>query len=69
METTERPPLMHWTVERFMALVESGVIPERRGIELVDGQVVIEMPQEIYTLSRSESFNVRSPRWELTTME
>ncbi len=45
METAERPPLMRWTVERFMALVESGVIPERRGIELVDGQVVTEMPQ------------------------
>ena len=41
----DRPPLMRWTVERFMALVESGVIPERRGIELVDGQVVTEMPQ------------------------
>lgn len=45
MGTAERPPLMRWTVERFIALVESGVIPEGRGIELLDGQVVTEMPQ------------------------
>ena len=45
MELAARPPLMRWTVERFMALVEFGVIPERRGIELLDGQVVTEKPQ------------------------
>lgn len=28
-----------------MALVDSGVVPEGRGIELLDGQVVTEMPQ------------------------
>ena len=36
---------MRWTVARFMALVESGVIPEGRGVELLAGQVVTEMPQ------------------------
>lgn len=45
MDTAEQPPLMRWTTERFLALVESGIIHEGRGVELVDGQVVTEMPQ------------------------
>lgn len=40
-----REELMRWSQERFMALVESGVIDEGRGIELIDGQVVEELPQ------------------------
>ncbi len=36
---------LRWSTERYLALVESGVIEEGRGVELIDGQVVIAMPQ------------------------
>ncbi len=39
------PAPLRWSNERYLALVESGVIPEGRGIELIDGQVVQQMPQ------------------------
>ena len=39
------PAPLRWSNERYLALVESGVIEETRHIELVDGQVVISMPQ------------------------
>ena len=39
------PEVLVWSNERYLALVESGVIPESRGIELIDGQVTIHMPQ------------------------
>lgn len=41
----DTPPPMRWTTKRYMALVESGVIEEGRGVELIDGQIVTEMPQ------------------------
>ena len=39
------PRVMTWSNERYLALVESGVIPESRGIELIDGQVTVHRPQ------------------------
>lgn len=36
---------MRWSNERYLALVESGVIEEGRGVELIDGQVIESMPQ------------------------
>ena len=41
----EEPALLRWSNERYLALVESGVIEETRHIELIDGQVVISTPQ------------------------
>ena len=40
----EPAPLV-WSNARYMALVESGVIEEGRGVELIDGQIVSTMPQ------------------------
>lgn len=39
------PAPLRWSNERYLALVESGVIPEGRGIELIDGQLMVQMPQ------------------------
>ena len=39
------PAPLRWSNERYLALVESGIIPEGRGIELIDGQVILLMPQ------------------------
>lgn len=41
----KEPEPLRWSNERYLALVESGVIEETRHIELIDGQVVISMPQ------------------------
>jgi len=41
--SAERP--FRWSNERYLALVESGIIPEGRGIELIDGQMIEAMPQ------------------------
>lgn len=41
----QEPAPLVWSNERYLALVESGVIPEGRGIELIDGQVITTMPQ------------------------
>ena len=45
IESQGEPAPLFWTNERYMALVESGVIEEARHIELIDGQVVTSMPQ------------------------
>lgn len=45
LETVGEPAPLRWSNERYLALVESGVIEETRQIELIDGQVVISMPQ------------------------
>lgn len=34
-----------WSSERYLAMVEAGIMPEGRGIELLDGQLVETMPQ------------------------
>jgi Uma2 family endonuclease len=36
---------LRWSTERYLALVESGVIEDGRGIELIDGQIVVATPQ------------------------
>lgn len=41
----EEPKPLRWSTERYLALVESGIIEESRFIELIDGQVVTSMPQ------------------------
>lgn len=41
----KEPAPLRWSTERYLALVESGVVHEGRGIELIDGQVVTSMPQ------------------------
>jgi Uma2 family endonuclease len=41
----KEPGPLRWTNERFLALVESGVIAEGRPIELIDGKVLETMPQ------------------------
>lgn len=45
LEALGEPAPLRWSNERYLALVESGVIEESRSIELIDGQVVISMPQ------------------------
>ena len=45
IEAQGEPGPLRWTNERYLALVESGVIEEGRGVELIDGQVVTSMPQ------------------------
>ena len=39
------PAPLRWSSERYLTLIESGVIPEGRGVELIDGQVILFMPQ------------------------
>ena len=34
----QRPTPLIWSNERYLALVESGVIEDGRGVELIDGQ-------------------------------
>ncbi len=47
----QEPKPLIWSNERYLALVESGVIDESRYIELIDGQVVVSMPQgKLYNL-------------------
>lgn len=36
---------LRWSTARYLALVESGVIDDGRGVELIDGQIVVAMPQ------------------------
>ena len=36
---------MRWTTNSYLSLIESGIVPETRWIELVDGQIVESMPQ------------------------
>lgn len=36
---------LRWSTARYLALVESGVIEDGRAVELVDGQIVVAMPQ------------------------
>ena len=45
VETGLDPTPLRWTLRRSLELVESGVIHEGRGIELIDGQVMQTMPQ------------------------
>ena len=44
-EVGQEPAPLVWSNERYLALVESGVIEEGRGVELIDGQVILCMPQ------------------------
>ena len=44
-ETEQELAPLRWSNERYLALVESGVIEEGRGVELIDGQVMTTMPQ------------------------
>ncbi len=44
-EVGQEPTPFVWSNERYLALVESGVIEEGRGVELVDGQIITTMPQ------------------------
>lgn len=44
-EIGAEPAPLVWSNARYMALVESGVIEEGRGVELIDGQVIETMPQ------------------------
>ena len=42
---SQEPQSLVWTNARYLALVESGIIEEGRGIELIGGQVITTMPQ------------------------
>ena len=44
-EVGQEPAPLVWSNARYLALVESGVIEEGRGVELIDGQIVSTMPQ------------------------
>jgi Uma2 family endonuclease len=37
--------LFRWTTERYLALVESGIVPSEPGIELIDGLLFESIPQ------------------------
>lgn len=41
----QEPAPLVWSNVRYLALVESGIIEDGRGVELIEGQVVTTMPQ------------------------
>ena len=41
----QEPPKWRWTVGDFHRAVDVGLLPERGGIELIDGEVYFRMPQ------------------------
>ena len=41
----QEPTPLVWSNERFLALVDSGVIEEEQGVELIDGQIITTMAQ------------------------